>query len=83
MGEFANLKVTYPDDLAWAAALLDAARRAIGFRLTADADQFLTIAKFRALRKLWARRLRPCLKPPLRLCQRTLRKRAVSRRWLI
>jgi methylmalonyl-CoA mutase len=25
------------------------------FRLAADADQFLTIAKFRALRKLWAR----------------------------
>jgi methylmalonyl-CoA mutase len=27
----------------------------IFFRLAADADQFLTIAKFRALRKLWAR----------------------------
>ena len=27
----------------------------ISFRLAADADQFLTIAKFRALRKLWAR----------------------------
>ena len=34
---------------------LDPARRAIFFRLSADADQFLTIAKFRALRKLWAR----------------------------
>ena len=34
---------------------LDAARRMIYFRLAADADQFLTIAKFRALRKLWAR----------------------------
>jgi len=34
---------------------LDAARRMIGFRLTADADQFLTIAKFRALRRLWQR----------------------------
>jgi methylmalonyl-CoA mutase len=34
---------------------LDAARRMIAFRLTADADQFLTIAKFRALRRLWAR----------------------------
>lgn len=34
---------------------LDQARDAIYFRLTADADQFLTIAKFRALRKLWAR----------------------------
>lgn len=31
------------------------ARQAIFFRLAADADQFLTIAKFRALRKLWAR----------------------------
>jgi methylmalonyl-CoA mutase len=34
---------------------LDAARRMIYFRLSADADQFLTMAKFRALRKLWAR----------------------------
>jgi methylmalonyl-CoA mutase len=29
-------------------------RRMIYFRLAADADQFLTTAKFRALRKLWA-----------------------------
>jgi methylmalonyl-CoA mutase len=35
-------------------ALIDA-RRMICFRLAADADQFLTTAKFRALRKLWAR----------------------------
>jgi methylmalonyl-CoA mutase len=34
---------------------LQAAYDAIYFRLTADADQFLTTAKFRALRKLWAR----------------------------
>jgi methylmalonyl-CoA mutase len=34
---------------------LDAARDALAFRLAADADQFLTIAKFRSLRKLWAR----------------------------
>ena len=34
---------------------LDAARDAIYFRLSADADQFLTMAKFRAVRKLWAR----------------------------
>jgi methylmalonyl-CoA mutase len=34
---------------------LDVARRLIFFRLAADADQILTIAKFRALRKLWAR----------------------------
>jgi methylmalonyl-CoA mutase len=34
---------------------LDAARSMIHFSLAADADQFLTIAKFRALRQLWAR----------------------------
>jgi methylmalonyl-CoA mutase len=34
---------------------LDVARAAISFRLSADADQFLTMAKFRALRLLWAR----------------------------
>jgi methylmalonyl-CoA mutase len=34
---------------------LQAAYDAIYFRLTADADQFLTTAKFRAMRKLWAR----------------------------
>jgi methylmalonyl-CoA mutase len=35
--------------------VLDDARRMIFFRLTADTDQFLTIAKFRALRRLWER----------------------------
>jgi methylmalonyl-CoA mutase len=34
---------------------LDRAYDAIYFRLAADADQFLTTAKFRALRKLWSR----------------------------
>ena len=34
---------------------LDDARRMIFFRLSADSDQFMTMAKFRALRKLWAR----------------------------
>jgi methylmalonyl-CoA mutase len=34
---------------------LDAARDMIYFRLSADADQLLTMAKFRALRQLWAR----------------------------
>jgi len=33
----------------------DAARGMIYFRLSADADEFMTVAKFRALRKLWAR----------------------------
>lgn len=35
--------------------LLSEARQAIFFRLAADSDQFLTVSKFRALRKLWAR----------------------------
>ncbi|MGP0094421.1 MAG: methylmalonyl-CoA mutase family protein [Xanthobacteraceae bacterium] len=34
---------------------LEDARGMIFFRLAADADQFLTMAKFRAIRKLWAR----------------------------
>lgn len=34
---------------------LDTARRKLSFRVVADADQFLTIAKLRALRRLWAR----------------------------
>jgi methylmalonyl-CoA mutase len=39
---------------------LDDARRFIYFRLAADQDQFLTIAKFRALRKLWSRVEQAC-----------------------
>ena len=34
---------------------LDSARDALSFLLVADAGEFLTIAKFRALRRLWAR----------------------------
>ncbi|AWM89149.1 methylmalonyl-CoA mutase family protein [Microvirga sp. 17 mud 1-3] len=34
---------------------LEAARDALSFLLVADADEFLTVAKFRALRRLWAR----------------------------
>lgn len=34
---------------------LDDAGKMVFFRLSADADQFLTMTKFRALRKLWAR----------------------------
>jgi methylmalonyl-CoA mutase len=39
---------------------LDDARSAIAFRLTADADQFVALAKFRALRLLWARVAEAC-----------------------
>ena len=46
--------VAYLRALEAAKVPLDRARGMIHFRLAADADQFLTIAKFRALRKLWA-----------------------------
>jgi methylmalonyl-CoA mutase len=44
---------------------LDDARRRISFILAADADEFLTIAKFRALRKLWGRIEQACGLTPL------------------
>lgn len=47
--------VTYLRALEAGGIALDAARKMIFFRLAADADQFLTMAKFRAIRKLWAR----------------------------
>lgn len=39
---------------------VDAAAGQLEFRLAADADQFLTIAKLRAARRLWARVARAC-----------------------
>jgi methylmalonyl-CoA mutase len=47
--------VTYLRALEAGGIALDVASAAISFRLVADADQFLTLAKFRALRLLWAR----------------------------
>jgi methylmalonyl-CoA mutase len=47
--------LTYLRALEQSGMSLEAAYAAIYFRLTADADQFLTTAKFRALRKLWTR----------------------------
>jgi methylmalonyl-CoA mutase len=48
---------------------LDTARRALSFLLVADADEFLTVAKLRALRRLWAQVEQACgLEPrPIRL----------------
>jgi methylmalonyl-CoA mutase len=48
---------------------VDAARASLAFLLVADADEFLTVAKFRALRRLWARVEQACgLDPkPIRL----------------
>jgi methylmalonyl-CoA mutase len=52
--------VAYLRALEASGVALDAARRMIYFRLAADADQFLTIAKFRSVRKLWARAEQAC-----------------------
>jgi methylmalonyl-CoA mutase len=57
--------VTYLRELEASGIALDAARRMIYFRLAADADQFLTIAKFRAVRKLWARVEQACGLAPM------------------
>ncbi|MBP1182564.1 methylmalonyl-CoA mutase family protein [Methylobacterium sp. PvR107] len=48
---------------------LDSARDRIAVLLTADADEFVTVAKFRAVRRLWARVEQACgLEPkPLRV----------------
>jgi methylmalonyl-CoA mutase len=56
--------VAYLRALEQADIALDDARAMIYARLSADADQFLTLAKFRALRLLWARVEESCgLKP--------------------
>jgi methylmalonyl-CoA mutase len=47
--------VAYLRALEQSGMALQAAYEAIYFRLTADAEQFLTTAKFRAMRKLWTR----------------------------
>jgi methylmalonyl-CoA mutase len=52
--------VDYLRGLEGAGIALDEARRMIYARLSADADQFLTLAKFRALRLLWARVEQAC-----------------------
>jgi methylmalonyl-CoA mutase len=50
-----SIAVAYLRALEAGGIAIDRARDALSFRLSADADQFLTIAKFRALRLLWAR----------------------------
>lgn len=46
--------LAYLRALEGAGVSLDAARRMVGFRLASDADEFMSLAKFRALRRLWA-----------------------------
>jgi methylmalonyl-CoA mutase len=52
--------VAYLRMLEGAGIALDQARGMVYARLSADADQFLTLAKFRALRLLWARIEQSC-----------------------
>jgi methylmalonyl-CoA mutase len=74
-GEAQELAIVLATALAYLRALeagghgLDAARCALSFLLVADADEFLTIAKMRALRRLWSRVEEACgLSPqPIRL----------------
>jgi methylmalonyl-CoA mutase len=51
---------TYLRALEAGGVALDVARSAVSFRLSADADQFLTMAKFRSIRLLWARVEQAC-----------------------
>ena len=55
-----SLAVTYLRDMTSAGVPLDWAVSRIAAVLAADADQFMTIAKIRALRLLWARVLEAC-----------------------
>lgn len=50
-----SVAVTYLRALEAGGLPLDAAREALFFRFAADADAFFTIAKLRAIRRLWAR----------------------------
>ncbi len=60
-GEAQELAFAIASALAYLRALegaglsLDVARKAISFRIAVDADEFLGVAKLRALRRLWAR----------------------------
>jgi methylmalonyl-CoA mutase len=54
------IAVSYLRALEAGGMALDAARSALSFRLSADADQFMIMAKFRAMRLLWARVEQAC-----------------------
>jgi methylmalonyl-CoA mutase len=73
--------VAYLRALEGAGAALEAARGMVGFCLAADADQFLTVAKFRALRKLWAQVEQACgLEPKLAFVSAETAWRTMTRR---
>ncbi len=73
--------LAYLRALADAGLDLDAARDALLFRVAADADEFATVAKLRALRRLWARVEEACgLAPKPALIHAETAWRMVSRR---
>ncbi|PXY32331.1 methylmalonyl-CoA mutase family protein [Prauserella muralis] len=61
--------VAYLRALTEAGLSVETAARQLEFRLAASADQFLTIAKLRAARRLWARVLEVSGAPGVPLCQ--------------
>ena len=79
--------VAYLRAIEGAGVALEEARNMIYARLSADADQFLTMAKFRALRLLWARIEAACGLTPKPLfvaaetAWRTLTRREEARTW--
>ncbi|MCC9310594.1 methylmalonyl-CoA mutase small subunit [Kitasatospora sp. RB6PN24] len=62
--------VAYLRELTAAGLTVDAACAQLEFRYAADGDQFLTIAKFRAARRLWARVAQLCGASPQAAAQR-------------
>ena len=73
--------VAYLRALESAGLALAEARRALSFLMVADADEFLTVAKLRALRRLWARVEEACgvAPEPIRLHAETAWRMATRR----
>ena len=81
LGSALALAVFYLRALEAAGFPLAQARDAIEFRLSADADQFLSIAKFRAIRALWASVQQACgLSPKQAFVSATTSARMMTKR---
>jgi methylmalonyl-CoA mutase len=81
LGSALALAVFYMRALEAAGFTLEQARDAIEFRLSADADQFLGIAKFRAVRALWASVQQACgLQPKQAVVSATTSARMMTKR---
>lgn len=81
LGSALALAVFYMRALETAGFTIEQARDAIEFRLSADADQFMGIAKFRAIRALWASVQKACgLEPKNALVSATTSMRMMTKR---